>query len=153
MARNPRGIRYTCRMSAFLLALLLVAQPVMTPSSGTPAPAPAATTPTPETTTTVAPETATAATTTAPPSLRGPVGVGLLAAGAGLAAGGTVAFTFVEAVSTPDRASNPASAASERFTAISGFLGVAIASVSAVLMVIGAGLTLSESGDGAVAPR
>ena len=150
MARNPRGIRYTRCMSAFLLALLLVAQPVMAPSPNTSAPPP----PVP-TALRAAPTTAPAAPTApalAAPSMRGPVGVGLLAAGAGLAAGGTVAFTFVEAVSTPDRANNPASANSERFTVISGFLGVAIASVSAVLMVIGAGLTLSESGDGAVAP-
>ena len=84
--------------------------------------------------------------------MRGPVGVGLLAAGAGLAAGGTVAFTFVEAVSTPDRPNNPPSATSERFTTISGFLGVAVASVAAVLIVIGAGLTLSDSGDSVAAP-
>ncbi len=84
--------------------------------------------------------------------MRGPIGVGLLAVGASLATGGTIAFTFLEAVSTPDRKSNPPSAAIERFTTISGFLGIATASVSAVLVVIGAGLTLSDSGDGDVPP-
>lgn len=121
-------------MSPLILAAALLAQPVST-STATAAPP-------------VAPAAATAATT-AP---RGPVGVGLLATGAGLAAAGTVTFTLVQALGTPDKPDAPVSAGVEQFTAVSGFLGIAVASVSAVLMVVGAALTLSDSGDGNTAP-
>lgn len=119
-------------MSPLILAAALLAQPVSTSS------APAAPT--------------AAATAVATTPTRGPVGVGLLATGAGLAAAGTVTFTLVQALGTPDKPDAPVSAGVEQFTAVSGFLGIAVASVSAVLMVVGAALTLSDSGDGNTAP-
>jgi hypothetical protein len=122
-------------MSPLILAAALLAQPVST-SSATATPP-------------VEPAAAAAASTTAS---RGPVGVGLLATGAGLAAAGTVTFTLVQALGTPDKPDAPVSAGIEQFTAVSGFLGIAVASVSAVLMVVGAALTLSDSGDGNTAP-
>ena len=144
-------------MSPVVLALLLAAQPVSASNAAALQAVPstdttAATTTTAATAATGATTATTTNTTAVVPSIRGPVGVGLLAAGAGLAAGGTVVFTFVEAVSTPDRPNNPPSAASEQFTTYSGFLGVAVASVSAVLIVIGAAITLADAGDGATAP-
>ncbi|HEY1099661.1 MAG TPA: hypothetical protein VGF99_12080 [Myxococcota bacterium] len=142
-------------MHAPLLALALATMPPAPPASSTSTePTTTTTSTTPETTTT------TSTTSTTEPAIapvvpvdhRGPVGVGLLAAGASLAAGGTVAFTFIEVAGTQDRASNPPSANVERFTTIGGFLGVAVASVSAVLMVIGASLTLSSAGAADTAP-
>jgi hypothetical protein len=125
-------------MSPLILAAALLAQPVSTSS---------ATAALPVTSVEPAPAVAVAAG-----SLRGPVGVGLVATGAGLAAAGTVTFTLVQALGTPDKPDAPVLAGIERFTAISGFLGIALASVSAVLMVVGAALTLSDSGDGNTAP-
>ncbi len=122
-------------MSPLLLAVALLAQPV---ASTAPAPAPA-------------PEAPAVAPAAAPPA-RGPVGLGLLAVGAGLAAAGTVTFTLAEALGTPDRTNAPVSADAEQFTAVSGFLGIAVASLSAVLVVVGAALTLSDSGNGETAP-
>lgn len=127
-------------MSPLILAAALLAQPVSTSSATAAAPVePAA----------AAAATATASATATP---RGPVGVGLLATGAGLAAAGTVTFTLVQALGTPDKPDAPVSTGFEQFTAVSGFLGIAVASVSAVLMVVGAALTLSDSGDGNTAP-
>jgi hypothetical protein len=63
-----------------------------------------------------------------------------------------VTFTLAEALGTPDRKNAPVSADAERFTAVSGFLGIAVASLSAVLVVVGTALTLSDSGDGETAP-
>lgn len=84
-------------------------------------------------------------TTTTEPSVLPVVGVSLLASGAGLAALGTVGFTLLEAVSTPDRRNQDPPDAVLQFNAVSGFIGVATASVSAVLMVIGAGIVIANT--------
>jgi hypothetical protein len=83
------------------------------------------------------------------------VGVGLLSAGTAIAAGSTVAFTLATVLSTPDRENAKPTAAEENLASIGGFVGAAIFGVSAVLVVVGAGLTLSESsapGEPAPAP-
>ena len=71
-------------------------------------------------------------------------GVGLVAVGASVAAAGTVGFTLIEALSTPDRAGNPISEDAENFTQAAGFTAIALASVSAVVLVIGAGMILVD---------
>ena len=65
-------------------------------------------------------------------------------AGASVAAASTVAFTLIEGVTTPDRESNPISASAETFTQAAGFTTVALASVSAVAVVVGAALILID---------
>jgi hypothetical protein len=78
----------------------------------------------------------------APASLR-PLGVGLAAAGAGLAAVGSVGFTLVEGLTRPDR-STSATANLEAFTQVGGFAAIAVASASAVLLLAGGGLVLAD---------
>jgi hypothetical protein len=77
---------------------------------------------------------------------RSQVGVGLLAIGTAVAAGSTVAYTLVEALTTPDRDTGTVSATQETLSSIGGFASVAAVSVSAVVIVIGAGLAISGSG-------
>jgi hypothetical protein len=71
-------------------------------------------------------------------------GVGLVAVGASVAAAGTVSFTLIEALSTPDRTGNPLSEEAESFTQAAGFTAIALVSVSAVVMVVGTGLILID---------
>ena len=71
-------------------------------------------------------------------------GIALVAAGASVAAASTVAFTLIEGVTTPDRESNPISASAETCTQAAGFTTVALASVSAVAVVVGAALILID---------
>ena len=80
---------------------------------------------------------------------RGQVGVGLVAAGAAVAASSTVAFTLVEALITPDRDTATISPEQETIASVGGFVSLAAVSVSAIVIVIGAGLAISASGDAA----
>ncbi len=76
---------------------------------------------------------------------QGQIGVGMVAAGAVVAAGSTVAYTLVEALTTPDRDTAEISPEQETLASIGGFTSLAAVSVSAVVIVIGAGLAISAS--------
>ena len=117
----------------------------------------------PQPTTTAAPDTTPAAATTAANAAapdktpaattapngptRGDVGVGLIAAGAGLATSSVVALTLLESVTTPDRENQPVSASQETLRSVGGFASATAAGVSVVAMVVGGGLVISASLD------
>lgn len=85
-------------------------------------------------------------------AVRGAWGVGLLAAGAGLATGSVVAFTLLESLTTPDRANQPVSASRETLRSVGGFASAAITGVSVVALVVGGGLAISAGLDARGAP-
>jgi hypothetical protein len=72
------------------------------------------------------------------------MGVGLAAAGGALAVTGVVGFTLVEALTRPDDPAAKRDDALETFTQTGGFVAVAVASVSAVLLLCGGALLLAE---------
>jgi len=96
--------------------------------------------------------TSTPAPAEAPGAVRGAWGVGLLAAGAGLATGSVVGLTLLESVTTPDRANQPVTSSQETLRSVGGFASAAIAGVSAVAMVVGGGLAISAGLDARGAP-
>ena len=57
---------------------------------------------------------------------------------------GTVGFVLVEGLTRPDDPSAKRDDALETFTQTGGFVGVAVASVSAVLVLAGGGLVLAD---------
>jgi NaMN:DMB phosphoribosyltransferase len=61
-----------------------------------------------------------------------------------LAAAGTVGVALVEGLTRPDRATSARSDVLETFTQVGGFVAIAVASVSAVLLVAGGGLVLAD---------
>jgi hypothetical protein len=73
-----------------------------------------------------------------------PLGVGLAASGAALAAAGTVGFTLIEGLTRPDRPRAVPGQALETFTQVGGFAALAVASASAVLLLAGGGLVLVD---------
>ena len=143
------------------------ASPAPAPSSPSPTASPASPTaspaPSPSSTATRSPgpaeapqpevvSSATAAAT--PPSLRA-IGVGLASTGAAVAVLGTVGFVLAEGLTRPDDPSAERDDAIETFTQSGGFVAVAVASVSAVLVLSGGGLVLADVVDNtadAVAP-
>jgi hypothetical protein len=87
-----------------------------------------------------------------PGAVRGAWGVGLLAAGAGLATGSVVGFTLLESLTTPDRENQPVSSSQETLRSVGGFTSAAIAGVSVVALVVGGGLAISAGLDARGAP-
>jgi hypothetical protein len=61
-----------------------------------------------------------------------------------MAAAGTVGVALVEGLTRPDRPTSARSEFLETFTQVGGFVAVAVASVSAVLLVAGGGLVLAD---------
>jgi hypothetical protein len=95
-------------------------------------------------------DSAAAPTSTPPPvvsmspgEVRGAWGVGLLAAGAGLATGSVVGLTLLESVTTPDRDNQPVTSSQETLRSVG---------VSVVAMVVGGGLAISAGLDARGAP-
>lgn len=131
---------YTPPMSSPLLLAALVLSSTTAPSAPS-----ASTTAPPSAPSAEAVPPVPAASAPAPGASRTSVGVGLLSAGTAIAAGSTVAFTLATVLSTPDRETATPTAAEENLASVGGFVGAAIFGVSAVLVVVGAGLTLSES--------
>lgn len=72
------------------------------------------------------------------------LGVALVAGGTATAAASSEAFTLIEALATPDRPGNAVDKNVETFNQAAGFTAIALASVSAVVVVVGAGLLLVE---------
>jgi hypothetical protein len=68
----------------------------------------------------------------------------MAAAGAALAAAGTVGFVLVEGVTRPDLPDAERDEALEAFTQTGGFVAVAVASVSAALLLGGGGIVLAD---------
>jgi hypothetical protein len=145
-ATSTRGC-YTAAMSSVvaLFVAAAVAGAGTAPPATTDAPAPVS-------------DSAAAPTSTPPPvsmspgEVRGAWGVGLLAAGAGLATGSVVGLTLLESVTTPDREKQPVTASQETLRSVGGFTSAAIAGVSVVAMVVGGGLAISAGLDARGAP-
>ncbi len=98
------------------------------------------------------PPTATASSGARDAAVFGAWGVGLLAAGAGLATTSVVSLTLLESLTTPDRQNQPVSAAQETLRSVGGFASATAAGVSVVAMVVGGGLALSAGLDAQGAP-
>jgi|GEM_PF-4809051 len=68
----------------------------------------------------------------------------MAAAGAALAAAGTVGFVLAEGLTRPDRPDAERDDALEAFTQTGGFVAVAVASASAALLLGGGGIVLAD---------
>jgi hypothetical protein len=90
------------------------------------------------------PSTATPAPAPAPSTWQRDIGVGLVASGATVAVVGTASFTLIDSLTTPDRRGQEPSAAATQFATIAGFTSAALTSVSAVVIVVGATLLVTD---------
>lgn len=85
-----------------------------------------------------------AAAAPAPSTWQRDIGVGLVASGATVAVVGTASFTLIDSLTTPDRRGQEPSEAANQFATIAGFTSAALTSVSAVVIVVGATLLVTD---------